>query len=507
MHPAPLPDPSDPMSESVLTEPPPTAPAEPGRLNDFSDRLSPMLVKELRQGLRARTFVSVFLSLQILLAMFLLAGAGLGTHSPENAGRFISKTIFILFSLAVLVIQPLRGVGTLHQEIKDRTLELVALTRLNAWRIVLGKWFSIVSQSALLFVAIVPYLILRYWFGDMNLFGELVALGLVLIASAALTAMTVGLSAVPAMLLRGLLPLIGILFLSFLIFQLAFTPFGGLSSLIEACTMTTPEARLGIACFLGLSTYVAWNALGISVSMIAPAAENHSTVRRLITLVLLAGCAAVAMLPGTRDWAISLVTAIVTVPVLILSLSEDFRLLPSVCRPFVRFGNAGRIAGLFLYPGWPSAALFLIPVALLVALILGNIHLTDPEEIAVTIALAGMLIFPAAVVGLFRRFGERRFVGYTIILSLSLIASFLLQLLVESMNRGAEDLLWFFVWLPPVLLLVIGENLAAPGTDLTVAAAVTGGYALLLLVQALRKVPEIRRVEHQTLAATAPPAP
>lgn len=30
------------------------------KLNDFSDRLPPMLVKELRQGLRAKTFVGVF---------------------------------------------------------------------------------------------------------------------------------------------------------------------------------------------------------------------------------------------------------------------------------------------------------------------------------------------------------------------------------------------------------------------------------------------------------------
>ncbi len=57
------------MSENAAAEPP-EMPLVADRLADFSDRLSPMLVKELRQGLRAKTFVIVFLLLQGLLEFY-----------------------------------------------------------------------------------------------------------------------------------------------------------------------------------------------------------------------------------------------------------------------------------------------------------------------------------------------------------------------------------------------------------------------------------------------------
>jgi len=171
-----------------------TTPAATQGLDEFSDRLSPMLVKELRQGLRARTFVILFLAIQALLGVVLLSAVG--AAAPERAGQTVSSVIFFFFSMAVLIVQPLRGVGALHQEIKGNTIDLMVLTRLGAWRIVLGKWIAIVSQSALLLAAIAPYLILRYFFGRMNLFAELLLLALVFLGSAAFTAITVGLSAV-----------------------------------------------------------------------------------------------------------------------------------------------------------------------------------------------------------------------------------------------------------------------------------------------------------------------
>jgi ABC-type transport system involved in multi-copper enzyme maturation permease subunit len=128
-------------------------------LTDFPERLSPMLVKELRQGMRTKAFVAVFLTLQIILGVILLsAGAA---ASSDDAGETISNIIFIFFSIAVLIIQPMRGITSLSSEVKGNTIDMMVLTRLSAWRIVTGKWASIVSQSALLLVTIIPYLILR----------------------------------------------------------------------------------------------------------------------------------------------------------------------------------------------------------------------------------------------------------------------------------------------------------------------------------------------------------
>ena len=44
-------------------------------LSDFPDRISPMLVKELRQGMRAKTFIVLFLALQKHYMQGLLMGS------------------------------------------------------------------------------------------------------------------------------------------------------------------------------------------------------------------------------------------------------------------------------------------------------------------------------------------------------------------------------------------------------------------------------------------------
>jgi len=161
-------------------------------ISDFSDKLNPMLVKELRQGLRRSGFVILFISLQAILAFILLFTAGFA--SSENAGHLLSRTFFFLFSCAALIVQPLRGISALSSEIKADTIDLLCLTRLSTWRIAFGKWISLVGQSALILTAIIPYLIFRYFFGDMQIFSEIMLLFSIFIASATLTACTVGLS-------------------------------------------------------------------------------------------------------------------------------------------------------------------------------------------------------------------------------------------------------------------------------------------------------------------------
>ncbi len=205
-----------------------TPPPVPHALDEFSDRISPMLVKELRQGLRAKTFVIVFLALQALLAVVLLSA--IGASSAESSGQRVSTIIFFFFSLAVLI--------------------------------------------------------LRYFFGRMNLFAELNLLLLIFLGSALFTALTVGLSAINSIIIRGLLPLICAVYLGAGIFILAFDNHRDFGDLIEFCSLQ--EKGTGWALLAGLvaAGYFGWSALALGASMIAPMAENHSSMRRLITLVV-----------------------------------------------------------------------------------------------------------------------------------------------------------------------------------------------------------------------------
>ena len=63
------------MSEAVTTLTPQVPEVSPAaHLVDFSDKLSPMLVKELRQGMRTNLFTVAFILLQAFMILCMLFG-------------------------------------------------------------------------------------------------------------------------------------------------------------------------------------------------------------------------------------------------------------------------------------------------------------------------------------------------------------------------------------------------------------------------------------------------
>ena len=486
-----------------MSEPPsqpPEAHAAPiliaDRLQDFNDRLSPMLVKELRQGLRAKTFVVVFLLLQGLLGLVMLTSIA-GNADPARAGTAITRTVFLFYSLALLVIQPIRGIGALHREIDANTIELMVLTRLSAWRIVLGKWLSIASQSALIFTAVLPYLVLRYWFGEMNLVGELSLLLLVLLASCALTAVVIGISAIPSVIVRGLIPLI--LLGGSAMPLCGFVLNRDFDDLVAFCSFESTGDFQALLFSIGFGGYMSWITLGVGASMIAPSAENHSTARRLVTigLLVLALIPAVFMTSLTgADRAILFILLIA--PVVFLSLTERFDLLPPHCAPFVRRGRAGKVMGRLLYPGWPTAVLFSFVVfglGLAIYALAPNRNL-DLGARSVVLSLLSSIIFPAALLSLLGRRIEQRFIQSILILIANAVVVCVLAMIAGALSTGQRGFLWVFSWLPGVGLIQNGFPKDFSPTSVYVTnIGVFLGYSLILLITALLKFREIRKVE------------
>jgi hypothetical protein len=489
--------------------PPPVS----GQLDEFSDRLSPMLVKELRQGLRARTFVVLFLALQALLAVVLLSA--IGASSDGTSGPRVSSIIFFFFSLAALIAQPLRGVGALHHEIKGNTIDLMVLTRLGAWRIVLGKWVAIVSQTGLLLTAIIPYLILRYFFGRMDLFAELLLFGLVFFASAAFTAITVGLSAIPSILIRGLLPLAVAIYLGGGIMAVSFG--NGLDELIQFCTLQDKDDVWGLLMSLAIGIYLAWMALAMGASMIAPMAENHSTSRRLAALGMLGLLGIFGRLGNLGAEGMGAVLMLVGVPAVMIALTEPLQLLPPVCRPFVKFGALGKLAGRVLYPGWPTGVVFtglMMAGSALVYFSRAGVsasHLAhlDTELVIVMLMIMGTLLLPALILRLLAGKVRSTLGFYILIMVILAVVAIALALIAEETHN--DGYLWIFSWVPPVQLNLM-EHISdtyhrsagypgASGSDFgpvvfTGIVTVAVYYALLFLC-ALKQAPAIREVERE----------
>ena len=137
-------NPPPPVENAAL--PPPTIPLYAPPRADFADWLSPMLVKELRQGVRTRVFVLLFILLQLLMLLDLVAEPARRRH---RAGRLGRHGVFLDHGggCPSLVILPIGGLNAVGGEIKANTLELIFLTRLTAFRIVFGKWCALFAQS------------------------------------------------------------------------------------------------------------------------------------------------------------------------------------------------------------------------------------------------------------------------------------------------------------------------------------------------------------------------
>jgi hypothetical protein len=462
-------------------------------LRDFPDRLPPMLVKELRQGLRANAFVVVFLVLQGLLGIVLLTAVA--AESSSRAGTSVSSIIFFFISLALIIFQPLRGVSALASEMKANTMEIMALTRLSAWRITFGKWSAIVSQSALLVTAIIPYLILRYFLGGMQLFAELLMLLMIFILSATLTAVTVGMSGNRALALRVLFPL-ALVPLGISAMATVFFEFRVMTFMIEFFSLTSPENREIAAVIVFFAVYIGWLALDFGASLIAPISENRATVRRIVGLGL---ALVVILLLRPLDHEVQLfVSALFLVPLVLVSLAEPINVTVPMLRSFTQRGAPWRLASWFLCPGWAAGALYSLLLVVMFGAAISSKGMAEDAWIDFSIhayGAIGALIFPAVVLLFFKV--ANRFASYLIILASSVVLMGFLSLVADMMNK--DGLLFFFVWLPPVAWALAEET--GDYASIAFLCALLGGFFTLVLL--IGAVLATKRLHHSFASPAA----
>lgn len=466
-------------------------------ITDFPDKLNPMLVKELRQGLRGIGFVILFITLQAFLAFILLITAAGASY--ENAGHLLSRTIFFLFSFAVLIVQPLRGVSALSSEVKGNTIDLLCLTRLSAWRITFGKWISLVSQSGLLLTAIVPYLILRYFFGDMQMLSEILLLLSIFLVSATLTAFTVGFSGVGSTITRVLLPIAGALFLFLFIWRLFVTSRYFYQEMVQAFTFDTSGNQLGLLAFVVMCIYSGWMCLDLGTSQIAPVAENRSTLKRSVSLLMIF-CALSLLVFSNQDvsWA-TLLGLCLCIPISLICLTENPHLVPPIAAPFVRKGIVGKLIGRFFYPGWATGLMFVLMLFFLMQgmlFIYSNMGATvDSWNYLIVPAVIAMLLFPIAMTRLFARKHDNRFGLFV----LFVCTQFLIVAVIYACEEWAAglELMPYFCWIPATLPYLASSSSFPPDTLVTIAWINAGAYFLIALATSLPVWRQISQTESQ----------
>ena len=457
-----------------------------------------MVVKELRQGLRMRSFGGIFVTLHILLVLITLMGGASSNHDSINwlFDGLITTILCLIF--------PLRGFAALAQEMNSGTLDMLVLTRLSAWRIVLGKWASTVLLALLVAVSLVPYVVSRYMFGGVDLAGEIGGLFLKWLGGAVLTAAIVCLSTIRQQWLRSLIigiPLIGFGFFGFL-FSVVST-IGG-SSRVSA-------GLFGLSGFSGwllvpLALWVIFGLLGAATTRISPLSSLFPAFKRVVHLT------AVLIVLTSASFGASAV-AVQTMLLLMLHLImvdvvlENNGDVPSVHAAFVRRGRLGRVAAWFFTPGWTSGFFFTLGLVGLITL--GSFALTGVDG-AMSVWFSACFMW--LIASLVQLASSDRSTDRLATFAISILCVSLVSALISGMISGGGaggSASWMGVVLPSLVPLAAAS---ASGADREmiqlVGLAVSCLWPLLHLLQCLRARRRMRpsRLEALELVRAHPTA-
>ena len=358
---------------------------------DFPAWLPAMMVKELRQGMRTRGFVGAFIGCQVGMALLMSSFAAFAS-SPnafvrQSAFSALEGLFWTLLTVLLLLVTPGRALGALQLEVTSRTIDLLLLTRLNAWRIVVAKWGSLVLQAMLLLVALLPYGIVRYFAGSVDLVQDAWQCLMLLGGCGLLTAAGLwgaGLGKIFRFVGIGL-----IIALS----SLGRTAIAGLAG-GGAFAAAIPATGIVLLIYNGALLLLFF--LVAAVRNIAPPAENHCLLARSLPLLALAPVLfAPLVLPFTTS---TIVVGVFAFQLLFAALFLGmvcFGELSNIQQPMaVHVRTASKLTALsrvllrMTLPGWPSALLYALLSSLLWA------------ACAVTFALVASGFSPTVVNGM-----------------------------------------------------------------------------------------------------------
>jgi hypothetical protein len=152
-------------------------------LENASDRLSPILVKEVRQIVRGREFIYSFgasLVAGMAVAFFGAADALTGTGT---AGRWTFGALMTCLTFLGLAVVPLGAFSALRIERMEQTLELITLTALTPRRVVIGKLLAQAVKLSTLFAAMAPFIAMSFLLGGIDFATILVWLAMLFLVS------------------------------------------------------------------------------------------------------------------------------------------------------------------------------------------------------------------------------------------------------------------------------------------------------------------------------------
>lgn len=281
-------------------------------LSRLSDFLNPILVKEVRQGLRGRYFKGTYaltLFIATVVGLFVLVAG----QDQSDVGQAFFTAIYVCLTGAVMALVPFQAyVSTATAD--PRQADILALSNLRPRQIVWGRLLATLVQGGLIVSALFPFLGLAYLLPGVDLGAAIIAVATVLIFGSVMACLTIAASWLTSnKLLRVLIMAMSGLFQMFM----AFTAAGmGFELVNNPNALQNDEFYWAVAFFWGHGLMIGGFALVGAAARIGHKEENRSTLARLLTTALvLLGTAApflILLFSTERDDEIQLATTAYT---------------------------------------------------------------------------------------------------------------------------------------------------------------------------------------------------
>ncbi|MDZ4774830.1 MAG: hypothetical protein SGI72_17035 [Planctomycetota bacterium] len=292
----------------------------------WSERCNPILVKDVRAAFRGRTFkvmlwAVVFIALVVSFGFVAFAG---GTHGPPSGVGYFGA-VFGCLALAVHGIVPFAALYSLGTERDEYTLELLQLSGMAAWRLVVGKLASVLLQALLVYSAFLPFLMFAFLLRGMPAEAIVASLVASMAACTAQCAAAMALGALPrtriGRIVVSVIFLIGLLYTSPLIAVL-FVGRGGFSP---------GFMTVGLASFVVVALTAAIGFATFAAVVLAHAEENRSTpIRVATTFVLFVGCVFAALADSIDTATILLLITLLCIAPSMFFITTERERLPRV---------------------------------------------------------------------------------------------------------------------------------------------------------------------------------
>jgi ABC-type transport system involved in multi-copper enzyme maturation permease subunit len=157
------------MTAAAAAVPLPRAPDALDRLGAWiGERINPIVVKEVRQGLRTRAFWIFFSLLLIFCIIISLVAAATGDDWPDR-GKAYFMAYDVCLGLVQFFVIPYSAYRSMAREREEETWVLLTLTGLGPRRILRGKMGSFMLQGVLYASAAAPFLLFSYYLNGIDL--------------------------------------------------------------------------------------------------------------------------------------------------------------------------------------------------------------------------------------------------------------------------------------------------------------------------------------------------